>query len=94
MGSLAWWPNPGCDYIGWKAVSASGTAYLTNLLCQELLHRHHADRRDYISRQPACRFHHRSALWLALGRRVFGLMTLIREITHGLDIIVRPHLPQ
>jgi hypothetical protein len=28
------------------------------------------------------------------GRGVFGLMTLIREITHCLDIIVRPHLPQ
>ena len=35
----------------------------------------------------------RSALWLVIGRRVFGLMTLIREITYGLDI-VRPHLPQ
>ncbi len=34
------------------------------------------------------------SLWLALGRGVFGLMTLIREITHGLDIIARPHLPQ
>ena len=33
-------------------------------------------------------------LWLVIGRRVFGLMTLIREITYGLDIIVRPHLPQ
>jgi hypothetical protein len=30
----------------------------------------------------------------SIGRRVFGLMTLIREITYGLDIIVRPHLPQ
>jgi hypothetical protein len=35
----------------------------------------------------------RSALWLVLGRRVFGLMTLILEITYGLVIIVRPHAP-
>ena len=34
------------------------------------------------------------SLWLVIGRRVFGLMTLIREITYGLDIIVRPHLPE
>ena len=30
----------------------------------------------------------RSALWLALGRRVFGLMTLIREIALGFKTTV------
>ena len=34
------------------------------------------------------------SLWLVIGRGVLGLVTLVREITYGLDIMVRPHLPQ
>src|SRR5262245_52452243 len=33
-------------------------------------------------------------LWLVVGRGIFGLMTLIREITYGLDVIVRSHLAE